>query len=339
MALPLKLGIVGCGIIGNLHARVYTQLTRDGSLGIRLAGVFDTDQAKRDRTQKKIGCCAFNSVEEMAIACDAVSVCTPTESHFEVAKTFLEHGRHVLVEKPIASNLKQAQDLVRLARANGCILQVGHIERFNPVLRYLETVLTDPRFIEVHRLSPYPGRSTDIGVVLDLMIHDFDVILAMVKSELQTLDAVGIPVLSAGEDIANVRLRFANGCVANITASRVSPERMRKIRVFQSNAYISLDYLRQEGLIYRIANQQEAESSLFKKLLAGKDSRIVSAFAGRKIIREPVPIEKGEPIALELRHFIECVRSGRAPLVSGEVATDALAVAMAATEKIRAHKP
>ena len=218
------------------------------------------------------------------------------------------------------------------------MLQVGHVERFNPVFKYLETVATEPRFIETHRLSPYPARSTDIGVVLDLMIHDLDVVLAFVKSPVISLDAVGIPVLSKSEDIANARLRFANGCVANLTASRISPERMRKIRVFSGGAitsYISLDYRAQEGFIYRVARDGEEESSLLKKLLRGKDSTIVSEFGGKRIVREPVPIAKEEPLKLELQHFIECVRAHRMPDVSGESAKKALDVAFEITRQIR----
>jgi predicted dehydrogenase len=201
----------------------------------------------------------------------------------------------------------------------------------------LETVATEPRFIETHRLSPYPARSTDIGVVLDLMIHDLDVVLAFVKSPVTSVDAVGIPVLSKSEDIANARLRFANGCVANLTASRVSPERMRKIRVFSGGAmtsYVSLDYRAQEGFIYRIAREGENESSLLKKLLASRDSTIVSEFGGKRIVREPVPIEKDEPLKLELKSFVDCVEAQRTPLVSGESAKRALDVAFEITRQI-----
>src|SRR5437762_14099227 len=211
----------------------------------------------------------------------------------------------------MTDSTEQAAELVKIAQERGLVLQVGHVERFNPVLKYLETAAPEPRFIETHRLSPYPARSTDIGVVLDLMIHDLDVVLAFVKSPVASVDAVGIPVLSKSEDIANARLRFVNGCVANLTVSRVSPERMRKIRVFSSGAapsYISLDYRAQEGFIYRIARDGEEESSLLKKLLHAKDSTIVSEFGGKHIVREPVPITKEEPLKLELQHFIECVR-------------------------------
>jgi len=320
MTAPLKLGVAGLGHLGQHHARLYRTLP-----GIQFVGAYDTDPKKSN----------FPTLAALADAADAVSVATPTETHFEVARIFLERGKHVLVEKPITRDLAEAEKLVALARQHNCILQVGHVERFNPVMRYLADTLTEARFIEVHRLSPYPGRSTDIGVVLDLMIHDLDVILALVKSPVTHVDAVGIPVLSASEDIANARLKFANGCVANITASRVSPEKMRKIRIFGRTqtgaAYISLDYMRQEGLIYRMASDDARESSLLKKLLAGKDATIVSEFAGKKIVREPVPIARDEPLKLELQNFIESVTHKRDPLVTGEAAKQALEVAMEIT--------
>ncbi|MEO8429329.1 MAG: Gfo/Idh/MocA family oxidoreductase, partial [Verrucomicrobiota bacterium] len=267
------------------------------------------------------------------------SVVTPTNTHFGLAKLLLERRKHLLLEKPMTNNTAEATELVQIAQGNGCVLQVGHVERFNPVFRYLETVATEPRFIETHRLSPYPARSTDIGVVLDLMIHDLDVVLAFVKSPVATVDAVGIPVLSQSEDIANARLRFANGCVANLTASRVSPERMRKIRVFsggRTTSYVSLDYRAQEGFIYRIARDDEEESSLLKKLLAARDSTIVSEFGGKRIVREPVPIEKEEPLKLELQSFVDCVRAHRTPIVSGEAAKRALDLALEITRQIKA---
>jgi predicted dehydrogenase len=220
-------------------------------------------------------------------------------------------------------------------------LQVGHVERFNPVFTYLQSVATEPRFIETHRLSPYPGRSTDVGAVLDLMIHDLDIVLAFVKAPVQSIDAVGVPVLSTTEDIANARLRFTNGCVANLTVSRVSPERMRKIRVFSGGkttpSYISLDYRAQEGFVYRIARDGEHASGLLKKLLHAKSSTIVSEFAGKRVVREPVPINKEEPLKLELAHFVECVRARKTPLVSGESAKKALDVAWEISRQIAAN--
>jgi predicted dehydrogenase len=246
----------------------------------------------------------------------------------------------------MTDNAGQAAELVQLAQQKNCVLQVGHVERFNPVFKYLETVATDPRFIETHRLSPYPARSTDIGVVLDLMIHDLDVVLAFVKSPVASVDAVGIPVLSQSEDVANARLRFANGCVANLTVSRVRPEWMRKIRVFSGGAapsYISLDYRAQEGFIYRIARDGEQESSILKKILAGKfgvgkDSTIVSAFGGKRIVREPVPITKDEPLKLELQSFVNCVREKQTPVVSGESAKRALDLAFEITRQVQQSK-
>jgi predicted dehydrogenase len=270
-----------------------------------------------------------------------LSVVTPTTTHFDLAKTILHQRKHILLEKPMTDNAAEASELVELAQQNNCVLQVGHVERFNPVFKYLETVATEPRFIETHRLSPFPARSTDIGVVLDLMIHDLDVVLAFVKSPVTSVDAVGIPVLSKSEDIANARLRFANGCVANITVSRVSPERMRKIRVFSGgrmSSYISLDYRAQEGFIYRIARDGEEESSLLKKLLHAKDSTIVSQFGGKRVVREPVPITKEEPLKVELQHFINCVRAKATPMVSGESAKKALDLALEITRQIEQER-
>lgn len=335
---PIKVGVVGVGALGQHHARIYAELAKARPQEVEFVGVCDADTLKARAMAEKFGGGTFVSPAEMAGFVDAASVATPTEFHHEVAGIFLNHGKHVLVEKPIASSLDQARQLVALSRQHKCVLQVGHVERFNPVMRYLNQVLHEARFIEVHRLSPFPSRSTDIGVVLDLMIHDLDVVLALVKSPLESIDAVGIPVLSEGEDIANARLKFANGCVANITASRVSAERMRKLRIFGTTnigaCYISLDYMKQQGELYRIASDDTAESSLLKKLLAGKTSTIVSEFAGRKILREPVPIEKDEPLKLELMHFLESARSRRDPLVTGEAATQALEVAMRITEQV-----
>lgn len=270
---------------------------------------------------------------------DAATIATPTPTHFAIGKALLEAGRHVLVEKPITENTADAVALAALAGEQGLVLQVGHIERFNPALSALEARLTQPRFIEVSRLSPYPGRSIEIGVVLDLMIHDIEIILHLVKSPVVSLDAVGVAVLSRDEDIANVRLRFENGCVANITASRISQDRLRKIRVFQSDAYLSLDYQKQEGYLLRLARDDEKESSALGKLLGlAADSTIVTEFAGRRIVREPVEIEKGEPLRHELAAFIDCARRGASPKVGGREATAALELALEITRRIAAAK-
>jgi predicted dehydrogenase len=333
----VKVSVLGTGSLGKEHVRIYAAMAAAGQ--IEFVGVYDAAADTAQRFAEKYGVRAFGSVAEAADASDAVSIVTPTTTHFDLARTLLRQGRHVLVEKPMTDNTAQAAELVELAQQQRCVLQVGHVERFNPVFNYLEEVATDPRFIETHRLSPYPARSTDIGVVLDLMIHDLDVVLAFVKSPVTSVDAVGIPVLSKSEDIANARLRFANGCVANLTASRVSPERMRKIRVFSGGAmtsYISLDYRAQEGFIYRVAREDEPESSLLKKLLHAKDSTIVSEFAGKRIVREPVPIAKDEPLKLELEHFVQCVQAQRTPMVSGESAKRALDLALEITRQVQA---
>jgi predicted dehydrogenase len=333
----VKVSVLGTGSLGKEHVRLYADLAAAGQ--VELAGVYDVLRETAQKFAQKYRVRAFNSAAEAAAASDAVSIVTPTATHFDLAKAALQAGKHVLVEKPMTDSAAQAAELVQLAQQNNCVLQVGHVERFNPVFNYLETVATEPRFIETHRLSPYPARSTDIGVVLDLMIHDLDVVLAFVKSAVTSVDAVGIPVLSKSEDIANARLRFANGCVANLTASRISPERMRKIRVFSGGrltSYISLDYRAQEGFIYRIAREGEEESSILKKLLHSKDATIVSEFAGKRIVREPVPLAKEEPLKLELQHFIDCARAHRTPVVSGESAKRALDLAFEITRQIQA---
>ena len=300
----LRVGVVGVGHIGTNHARLYREVST-----AELTAIYDVDSGRANSIAKKFGATVTKSLEEFAELVDAASIATPTNSHHEIARPLLERGKHLLVEKPITENPQHASQLAELAGRHGLILQVGHVERFNPVLSALEARLTHPRFIEAHRLSPYPNRSTDIGVVLDLMIHDLEIILHLVRSSVQNIDAVGIPVLSRSEDIANARIRFENGCVANITSSRISPERMRKIRVFQEDAYLSLDYEKQSGEIYR------RESG--------------------KITRDKVPIEREEPLKQQLVSFVECATTGRQPRVSGFQATAALELAVEITKKIQ----
>lgn len=337
MLSKVKIAVIGTGSLGKEHARIYAALAASGA--VEVAGIYDASPEAAARVGEKLGLRRFSSVRDAIANCDAASIVTPTSTHYELARAFLQNGKHVLVEKPMTDNTAQAAELVQLARQRGCVLQVGHVERFNPIFKYLQEVATEPRFIETHRLSPFPARSMDIGVVLDLMIHDLDVVLAFVQAKVTSVDAVGIPVLSQSEDIANARLRFENGCVANLTVSRISPERMRKIRVFSGGAqtsYISLDYRAQEGFIYRLARDGESESSLLKKLLHARDSTIVSQFAGKRIVREPVPIAREEPLKLELQHFIDCVREKQTPMVSGESAKRALDLAFEITRQIQA---
>jgi len=291
--------------MGRNHARVYSLLE-----GVELAAVYDQDAARARAVAEEFGGVAVESLEELAEKAQVISVAVPTSAHLEVGSELMERGSDILVEKPIAATGADAQRLVERAGETGRILQVGHIERFNPVLRELEAKLTRPRFIEAHRLSPFPNRSLDIGVVLDLMIHDLEVILHLVKSPLEKVDAVGVPVLTSYEDIANVRLRFEDGCVANVTASRISPERMRKIRVFQEDCYLSLDYQEQEGQIY----QRE----------------------GLQINKKEVEVEKDEPLKLQLRAFVASVRERAEPTVTGQQGAAALEVALEITRLIRA---
>ena len=297
----IRLGIVGVGSIGKNHARIYSALP-----GVKFSAILDTNTEAADATSQEQGVPVATTLEEFASLVDAATVSTPTPHHYEIGKFLLNHGKHLLIEKPITETPEQALELVKLAKERAVILQVGHVERFNPVLSALEQRLTKPRFIEAHRLSPYPFRSIEIGVVLDLMIHDLEIILHLVRSPVKNIDAVGIPVLSKGEDIANARIRFESGCVANVTASRVSPEKMRKIRVFQEDAYLSLDYQKQSGEMFRLVNGT--------------------------ITREAVEIEKDEPLKRELLSFVECSRKGIQPVVSGSQAAAALELAIEITE-------
>ena len=335
MASKVRVAVLGVGSLGQQHARIYNELQQQNI--VELVGVFDTDKNRAALVAQKQGTVALDSLESVTATADAISIVTPTVTHHSLAKQLLEQGKHLLVEKPMTNNANQATELVHLAKRHGCILQVGHIERFNPVFQYLRKVAHEPRFIESHRLSPIPARSTDIGVVLDLMIHDLDILLAFVKSRVEHIDAAGVHVLSGSEDIANARLRFANDCVANLTVSRVSPERLRKIRVFSSGeapSYVSLDYREQKGYHYRLARDDEPESSLLKKLVAGRDNAIVSQFGSQRIVREPLPIQKEEPLKVELESFIQCVVERQEPLVSGESARQAIELALEITSQI-----
>lgn len=334
---PLKVGVVGTGSLGREHARIYAAMAREGRVDFR--GIVDRSADAARLVAEKVGTQVLPDLDALIREVDAVSVVTPTVTHHEIAMRCLRGGLHVLVEKPITVHSEQAAELVALAAEQERVLQVGHIERFNPVYGYMRQAAPDPRFIEVHRLSPFPARSTDIGVVLDLMIHDLDIVLALVQSPVEQVDAAGTPVLSDSEDIANARLRFANGCVANLTASRVSPERLRKIRVFshgEAPSYLSLDFRAQEGFVYRLAEDGQAPSSFWKMLLAGRDTTIVSEFGGRRIVREPIPLERREPLALELESFVDCARRGIEPVVTGRAAGQALELALEITRQIAA---
>jgi predicted dehydrogenase len=308
----VKVGVVGVGSLGQWHARVYSGLP-----GVELVGVYDINARRAQDIAAKYNTTPFSDFNELASRVEAASIVVPADKHHAVAMQMIARGVNLLVEKPIAVTTAEAEEMVRAAGEKKLVLQVGHIERFNPVMKYLESILVRPRFIEAHRLSPYPApplfggkpRGTEVSVILDLMIHDLEIILHLVRSPVKEIHAVGVPVLSASGDIANVRLAFENGCVANVTTSRISPESLRKIRIFQEDAYISLDYQRQAGEIYRRQ-------------------------AGR-IEKNRVPIEKSDALDVELASFIDCVRTRSSPVVSGEHAAEALNLAVTICRKCR----
>lgn len=299
----LKVGVIGVGHLGSIHAKIYSQIQT-----CSLAAVCDIDKIRLNEVSQSLNIPGYIDYQELFSKVDAVSIAVPTKLHYKIASDFLKHNLAVLVEKPFTTNLKQADSLIKIAESNKVILQVGHIERFNSAFAATQKIISNPKFIECHRLSPFPNRSLDVGVVLDIMIHDIDIILGLVSSKIKKIESVGVNVLTNFEDIANSRLTFENGCVANLTASRVSDEIMRKIRIFQEDTYISLDY-------------KDAQACVYKK-------------SGLTITKVDLPIEKEEPLQKELASFIDCVITHKEPLVSGRVARDALAVALKIQEQI-----
>ncbi|MFZ5496817.1 MAG: Gfo/Idh/MocA family oxidoreductase [Verrucomicrobiota bacterium] len=322
MAKPkIKCGVVGVGSLGQHHARIYAALP-----GAELAGIYETSDARAAEICGRHNCRRFPTLEALGRACEAVSVVVPTDRHAEVALPLLAAGCHLLIEKPLCATLEEAGRVLAAAQQAGRIVQVGHIEHFNPVMSYLEKHAGRPQYITTERLAPYQTRGTEVGVVLDLMIHDIGIVLALVKSPIRKIDSVGINVLSRTEDIANARIEFENGCVANLSASRMSLKKNREIRVFQDNAYLSLDFMNQKGHLVRksdiIAYGLKLKVGLAK---AGED----------KVPVHEIPIEKGEPLAIELAHFLESVREAKEPKVGGALGRSALEVAIAITEEIR----
>ena len=299
----LKVGVIGVGYLGSIHAKIYKEIPN-----CSLEAVCDTDNARLDKVSKDLNVKGCQDYRELFAKVDAVSVTTPTKLHYAVASDCLKHKLHALVEKPFTPTLEEADSLIKIARDNHLILQVGHIERFNSAFNATRKIIRDPKFIECHRLSPFPNRSLDVGAVLDIMIHDIDIILGLVASPVDHIESVGINVLTPFEDIANARITFKNGCVANLTASRISDETMRKIRIFQENTYISLDYKNAEAWVYR------------KGLL--------------KISKENLPIEKEQPLQKELQAFVNCAIKLEEPVVSGVVAREALKVALEIQKQI-----
>ncbi len=298
--MTVRVGVIGVGALGQHHARVYAQLP-----GALLAGVHDATAARAEEVAGRHGTRAFAEVGDLLAEVDAVSVAVPTVDHHRTALLALEAGKDVLVEKPMAATLAEADDLVRVAAERGVLLQVGHIERFNPAVAFLRAHAARPRFIEVHRLASFSPRSLDIDVVLDLMIHDLDIVLWLDGSLPVQVDAVGVPVLTAKADIANARLRFASGLIANLTASRVSAEKVRKFRVFSPRTYVSLDLAARAAAVHRLIDRDGRPDIAIERMAAPDE----------------------EPLAGQLAAFVSSVRTRSAPLVSGADGRRALALA------------
>ena len=300
----IKCGVAGVGYLGKHHARIYKSLE-----GCDLVGVYEPNDEAATGICEEYQCLRFDSLTELADACDVISVVCPTDKHAEVALPLMEKGCHLLVEKPLCVSVAEAESLLEQAKKSGTILQVGHIEHYNPVMAFLEEQVDCPKYLTVERLAPFQPRGTEVGVVLDLMIHDIGIVMALIASPIQSVDAIGVRVLSPTEDIANARLVFENGCVANLSASRVSEKKAREIRVFQESGYLSLDFMNQKGHLIR-----KNEASLEKS---------------------EVPVEQGEPLALELEAFVGCVRESSTPKTDGVFGKSALEVALSVTKQIQ----
>jgi predicted dehydrogenase len=326
MAKPkIRCGVVGVGSLGQHHARIYASLP-----GVEFVGIFESNDARAAEICAKFNCRRFATLEALGDACDAVSVVVPTDRHAEVALPLLARKTHLLIEKPICASLEEAEQVLAAARQHGCLVQVGHIEHFNPVMAFLEKQVDHPQYLTAERLAPYQPRGTEVGVVLDLMIHDIGITLALVKSPIVRIDSVGVSVLSKTEDIANARIQFENGCVANLSASRMSLKKAREIRVFQDNAYLSLNFMEQKGHLVK-------KSDIIAYGLKMKVGLVKAGDVSSIPVKE-IPIEKGEPLALELASFVESVAQARQPKVGAALGKSALEVAITITEQIRAQK-
>ncbi|MCL2659389.1 MAG: Gfo/Idh/MocA family oxidoreductase [Acidobacteriaceae bacterium] len=335
---PLRYAVVGAGAFGRNHLRVVRELEQDGE-DVRLVAVVDCDQAAREAA-REFGIPAFCSVEECleATRVDAASICTPTSAHAEAALPLVDAGVDLLIEKPLASSLEDADRILALAREKGRIIQTGHLERFNPAVAAAQKLLNKPMFFEAHRLSLFTPRSLDVDVVLDLMIHDLDIVLSLVTSPIREVRAVGLPVLSHNVDIANVRVEFANGCVANFTASRVSTERVRKLRFFQPHQYLSLDFARQDLFMIDVSSAAKldpAKIAAMAQKLQGTQLPNGTPAPGMSLHR--VSVEPGEPLRLEIASFLNAVRSQSCPVVSGDDGRRALALALHIRSEMTEH--
>jgi predicted dehydrogenase len=303
----IRVAIIGVGHLGSKHLKVYNEL-RDR---VEIVAICDVRKDVLLPLSKQYNVPTTDHYQSLIGKIDAVNICTPTVSHFDLGQFFLKNKIHTFIEKPISKTVAEADALIEIAKDHQCKLQVGHVERFNAGFQSILRLTHDPRFIECHRLNQFSPRSLDIGVVMDLMIHDIDIILGLIQSPIKDISAVGVDVLTPHEDIASVRLTFENGCICNLTASRISDEVMRKIRIFQTDTYISLDYVKQEAYIYK-----KHASQIFKHAL---------------------PIEKEEPLKKELEHFLDCIENNQTPIVAGEQAREALDVALKISQQLWAH--
>jgi predicted dehydrogenase len=316
----LSVAVIGCGAFGRNHARVYHELENSGE-PIRLAALVDLDHSRAEILAREFNCKAYASVEQLinSARIDAASVAVPTVHHAAIARKLMKAGVDVLIEKPLTTTLVEADELIEIASRSGRIAQVGHLERFNPAVQATLPLITKPMFFEVHRLSVFTPRSLDVDVVLDLMIHDLDAVLAFVKSPVKEIRAAGLPILSNKVDIANARVEFESGCIANFTASRVSTERVRKLRFFQPRQYISIDYGRQDVLVFSVGDGAGAPSP------------------NPNIKMSKPAIVREEPLRAEIRGFLAAVRTRKTPPVTLEDGRRALAVALEILEQITAH--
>jgi predicted dehydrogenase len=306
----VRVGVVGVGYLGQHHARVYSELP-----GVELVGVVDINRERAREVARRYSTTPFFDYRDLFGKVDAVSIVVPTVLHRDIAAHFIEEGINILIEKPVTTTLEEAKELMEMAARKNVILQVGHIERFNSAVMELAKIVDNPIFIECCRMGPYVNRNTDVGVVLDLMIHDIDIVMSIVKSNVVKISASGRSVFSRQEDIANAQLVFQNGCIANLTASRVTRKKIRRMEITQVDSFISIDYLEQELAVYK------KTSSPLPQLL----------------IEKPV-MQKGEPLRLELEHFIHCVRNGEKPLVGLEEGKNALEVALRILEEIQKNQ-
>jgi predicted dehydrogenase len=321
---PLRIGIIGVGHLGSLHAKMLSDMP-----GVHLSGVFDADRERAKAVAGQYGALAPGDIDALLDSVDAVTIATSTDAHYAVALKALERGKHVFVEKPITETVAEAETLCSAASGRGLLIQVGHIERFNPAILALEKYRIDPMFVESHRLAQFNPRGTEVGVVLDLMIHDIDLILSFVHSPVRSVEASGVAVVSDSVDIANARLQFENGCVANVTASRISQRKMRKMRLFQKSGYISIDFSEGVAEVFRLVGENEPDvkgTMMLGEIGSGKHRR--------KIVYELPEVKEVNALRHELELFASAIASGTRPVVSGEDGKRALEVANVIMEKI-----